>query len=84
MKRYSKHRKYTDDDILVETKEYLKGGMKLVDVARMLHIPISTLSWHLTYPLRDIDHTLWEEVRIKVHKSKCANGKRMNKKRWGK
>ena len=84
MKRYSKHRKYTDDDILVETKEYLKDDMKLVDVARMLRIPISTLSWHLTYPLRDIDHTLWEEVRIKVYKSKCANAKHANKKRWGK
>lgn len=84
MKRYSKHRKYTDDDILTEAREYLKDGVKLKDVARTLRVPISTLSWHLTYPLRDINHALWEEVRIKVHKSKCASAIYMVRKRWGK
>ena len=84
MKRYSKHRKYTDDDILTEAKEYLKDDVKLKDVARTLRVPVSTLSWHLTYPLRDIEHALWEEVRIKVYKSKYASTIHMVKKRWGK
>lgn len=83
MKKYSKCRKYTNGDILAEAKEYLKDDMKLTDVTRVLYVPLSTLSWHLTYPLRDIDRALWEEVRIKIHESKRANARRMNERRRG-
>lgn len=83
MRKHSKCRKYTNGDILAEAKEYLKDGMKLTDVTRVLYVPLSTLSWHLTYPLRDIDRALWEEVRIKIYESKRANARRMNKRRWG-
>lgn len=84
MKRHGKHRRYTEEDILAEAREYLKDGEGLESAAKTLHMPFSTLSWHLTYPLRYIDFTLWEEVRIKVYRSKCACAERMNKERWGK
>ena len=84
MRKHGKYRRYSEEDILAEAKEYLKDGEVLESVARTLRVPLSTLSWHLTYPLRDIDHTLWEEVRIKVHKSKCASAIYMTRKRWGK
>lgn len=84
MKRHGKHRRYTEEDILAEAREYLKDGEGLESAAKTLGMPCSTLSWHLTYPLRDINFTLWQEVRIKVYRSKCANVKYMNKKRWDK
>lgn len=83
MKKHDKHRRYTEEDILAEAREYLKDGVGLVSAAKTLCMPCSTLSWHLTYPLRYINFTLWQEVRIKIYKSKCANIEHMNRKRWG-
>lgn len=83
MKKHGKHRRYTEEDILAEAREYLKDGVGLVDAAKTLHMPFSTLSWHLAYPLRYIDFALWEEVRIKAYKSKRACAERMNRAKRG-
>ena len=79
MKRHGKHRRYTEEDILAEAREYLKDGVGMVDAAKTLGMPCSTLSWHLAYPLRYIDFALWEEVHIKVYRSKRACAERMNR-----
>lgn len=84
MKKHGKHKRYTEEDILVEAKEYLKDDARLVDVAKTLHMPLSTLSWHLLHPLRDIDFALWAEVRAKTYKFKHIHVKYMSRKRWSK
>lgn len=66
MRKHGKHRKYTDEDILTEANKYLEEGMTVISVATMLSMPISTLSWHLQYRLKDIDYALWVRVYDKI------------------
>lgn len=66
MRKRGKYRKYSDEDILVEANKYLEEGMTMIDVATALSMPVSTLSWHLQYRLKDIDYALWVRVYDKT------------------
>ena len=57
-----KLKKYLPQTIKAEARLYL-DGKSLPVIAKALGIPLSTVSWHLIYPLRYIDHDLWLKVR---------------------
>ena len=63
MRKHGKHRRYTEEDILAEAEEYLKDGVRMQDAADTLNIPLSTLSWHLLHPLKNINYNMWVAVR---------------------
>lgn len=66
MRKHGKHRKYIDEDILTKANKYLEEGMTMIGVAAALSTPVSTLSWHLQYRLKDINYSLWTRVYNKI------------------
>lgn len=66
MRKHGKHRKYSDEDILVEANKYLEEGMTIITAALVLFVPVSTLDWHLRVRLKDVNYTLWERVYSKI------------------
>lgn len=73
MRKRGKYRRYTEEDILAEAEEYLKDGVRMQDAANALCMPLSTIAWHLFYPLHDINYDLWRRVRDKVYYMKRIN-----------
>ena len=67
MSNIHNHRKYTPEDILAEANMFL-AGHNLSQVSAALSVPMSTLSWHLIYPLRDVNYALWTQVRARLDK----------------
>lgn len=67
MSNIPNHRRYTSEDILAEANMLLTGRT-IVQVSKIFHMPASTVSWHLIYPLKDIDYYLWRKVRAKLDK----------------
>lgn len=61
------HKKYTSEDILVKANMFL-AGYNLKRISNTLNTPISTVSWHLIYPLKEIDYATWMRVRDKLDK----------------
>jgi hypothetical protein len=39
------------------------AGHSLGTISRELNVPLSTVSWHLIHPLREIDERRWLKVR---------------------
>lgn len=58
-------RKYTKITVLCEADLFL-AGHSLGTISRELNIPLSTVSWHLIHPLREIDERRWLKVREKL------------------
>ena len=59
--------KYSDDIVIKEADMFLAGA-RLSDISAALHIPKSTISWHLINPLMRIDFDKWVDVRAKLDK----------------
>lgn len=59
--------KYSDDTVIKEADMFLSGA-KLSDISAVLHIPTSTISWHLMHPLMKLDFDKWVQVRKKLNK----------------
>ena len=57
--------KYSSTDIRTEAQLFL-GGKSIPTIASILNIPVSTVSWHLIHPLKDIDYTAWIAIRYKL------------------
>lgn len=57
--------KYSDDTVIKEADMFLSGA-KLSDISAALHIPKSTISWHLIHPLMKLDFDKWVQVRKKA------------------
>lgn len=60
-------RKYSPETVITEA-DMLLSGMKLSDISQALDIPMSTVSWHLIYPLRYINFDKWARVRKLINK----------------
>ena len=60
-------RKYTPEQVKQEANLFL-SGKSLKEVSRELGIPHSTVSWHLIYPLKQIDYSRWATIRTKLYK----------------
>lgn len=67
MSNIPNHRRYTQEDILAEANMLL-SGRTIIQVSKILSMPPSTVSWHLIYPLEEIDYYLWKKVRAKLDK----------------
>lgn len=63
--RITKRRRarYTESDILKEACMFCKEHISIVEIAKRLQMPRSTVSWHLLYPLKNINYSLWVVVR---------------------
>lgn len=61
-------RKYTKEQVIKEADLFLTHNWTLRQVSRHLGIPHSTVSWHLIYPLKQIDYSKWITVRTKLYK----------------
>ena len=59
--------KYSEDTVIKEADMFLSGA-KLSDISAALHIPKSTISWHLIHPLMKLDFDKWVQVRKKLNK----------------
>lgn len=59
--------KYSEDTVIKEADMFLSGA-KLSDISAALHIPTSTVSWHLMHSLMRIDFDKWVDVRAKLDK----------------
>ena len=57
--------KYTVNDIRKEAEMYL-AGKSIPSIAAELKMPVSTVSWHLIHPLKDIDYRAWVVIRCKL------------------
>ena len=66
-KQKTKRRRYTTEDILAEANMLLTGRT-IIQVSRLFSTPPSTISWHLIYPLKEIDYALWKKVRARLDK----------------
>lgn len=64
----STYYKYSDSDVLYEAYLFCVECKSMLEISRYLKVPRSTVSWHLLYPLKDIDYMLWTEVRRKCIK----------------
>lgn len=60
-------RKYTPAIVRLEANLYLSGS-NMKEISQLLRIPVSTVSWHLIYPLYSIDFDLWKKVRSRNFK----------------
>ena len=69
-----KLRKYTSETVLREAEMYLEG-YSITQIAKQLKMPNQTVSWHLIYPLKEIDYTSWIEIRDRLLK-RAKNPKR--------
>lgn len=67
MSNIPNRRKYTQEDILAEANMFLSGNT-IKQVAVALKVPVSTVSWHLIYPLKEIDYATWMRVRVRLDK----------------
>lgn len=67
MSNIPNHRRYTQEDILAEANMFLSGNT-VKQVAVTLKAPVSTVSWHLIYPLKDINYSVWVRVRVRLDK----------------
>ena len=67
MSNIPNHRRYTREDILAEANMLLTGRT-IMQVSKILNAPASTVSWHLIYPLKEIDYFLWKKVRTRLDK----------------
>lgn len=65
MRTVHKYRRYTKNDILTEAHMYCIEQMTIVEISERLKVPCATISWHLLYPLKDIDYRMWVKVRCK-------------------
>lgn len=65
MRTVHKHRRYTKNDILTEAHMYCVEQMTVIEISEQLKVPRATVSWHLLYPLKDIDYHMWVKVRCK-------------------
>ena len=65
MRTIHKYRRYTKNDILTEAHMYCVEQMTVVEISERLKVPRATVSWHLLYPLKDIDYCMWVKVRCK-------------------
>lgn len=59
--------KYSAEIVSREAKLYLEG-YSIPQIAKMLKMPNQTVSWHLIYPLKEIDYWSWIEIRDKLLK----------------
>ena len=59
--------KYSDQTVIAEA-DLLLAGHTLQQISEVLKIPISTVSWHLIYPLFFLDYTKWVKVRKRLNK----------------
>lgn len=67
MSNIPNRRKYTQEDILAEANMFLSGNT-IKQVAAALKAPISTVSWHLIYPLKGVNYSVWVRVRVRLDK----------------
>lgn len=58
-------RKYSDEQIKMEAKLFLEGN-SIREISDKLHIPKSTVSWHLIHPLKRIDFESWAIIRSRL------------------
>lgn len=65
MKAKVTRRRYTDDDILTEARLFCELNMSIADIAKSLGIPLATVSWHLLYPLKNLNYRMWITVRYR-------------------
>lgn len=65
MKAKVTKRRYTDDDILTEARLFCELNMSIADIAKSLDIPLATVSWHLLYPLKNLNYHMWITVRYR-------------------
>lgn len=61
--------KYNAETVIQEARLVLKG-YNLHQVAQELKIPLATVSWHLLFALKNLDHPLWVEVDEELVKRK--------------
>lgn len=64
---------YQDSKVLEEARSILVPGASTYSVARELNIPQSTVWWHLTHKLRELDYDLFLMVQ-KVLKNNWKGG----------
>ena len=65
MKAKVTRRRYTDDDILTEARLFCELNMSIADIAKSLGVPLATVSWHLLYPLKNLNYRMWITVRCR-------------------
>lgn len=58
-----KYTRYAENDILKEACMFCKERVSIAEIAKRLRVPRSTVSWHLLYPLKNIDYSMWVAVR---------------------
>lgn len=58
--------KYTNDCVEREAELYFTG-YTITAIASRLNMPRSTVSWHLIFPLKEINFRYWLRVRQKLH-----------------
>lgn len=59
-------KKYTEEQIKQEAELFL-SGKNLKQISTELGIPYSTVSWHLIYPLKQIDYPKWVAIRTRLY-----------------
>lgn len=58
-----RYARYTESDILKEARMFCEARISIAGIAKRLQMSCSTVSWHLLYPLKNINYSLWVAVR---------------------
>lgn len=66
---------YTDLRVLEEAKALLHPGASTYSVALELNMPQSTVWWHLTHRLPELDPDLYKQVQVVLKENLCRKGR---------
>ena len=79
------YQKYSDEDIIENTKYLIDNNKSIFAVERELGVPYSTLSWHIRNRLKRVDRDLYD-VAVNLLHEHFYDGSRKNPwgRKWGK
>ena len=66
---------YSDSWVLEEAKALLQPGASTYSVALEMGMPQSTVWWHLTHRLPELDPDLADQVQVVLKENLCRKGK---------
>lgn len=68
-------KRYTDFQVEVEVLVITHNDYSTYEASRLMGIPQSTLWWHLTVRLKDLDYSLWEKSRRQLEGKRRGGGR---------
>ena len=68
------HLKYSDSEVIHEAMTFIRTPGGVSATAELLQIPRSTVHYHIAKRLRDINPSLWFEVRKTIAYNKHNKG----------